>query len=314
VTPDPDLAALADALAGVGRLVRDAVLATAPSPSDRDVVRREGGDDIFGLDVRADEVLRRGFEHIGERWPGRLVMEGFDEPLAVGNRDGPWVFVADPIDGTRPWLAGKRSAWVLVGGGRSALTLEDLEVGAAVELPTRRARYGLVASAVRGAGVRAHDDDLAGERSPREVELRPRAGADLRRAYVTIARVSPGTKEVLGRFEDALLGGLETYDDQYLSSGGQLMGLATGADAAVLDPRPLAGAHLVAHPYDLAAVVVAREAGVVVEALPPGPLRVPLAPTTPVAWAGYANVGVAGALRAAWARASTHLTRPVPPG
>ena len=304
--PDPDLGALADALAAAGRHVRDAVLELAPSPDDHAVVRHEGGDDIFGLDVRADEALRREFESIGALWPGRLVMEGFDEPLAIGGGAGEWVFLADPIDGTRPWLAGKRSAWVLLGAGRSARTLEGLEVGAAVELPTRRARSGLVAVGVRGGGARAFEDDLH-DATTREVDLRPRAGSDLTRSYVTVASVSPGTKGVLGRFEDALLAGVETYEDQYLSSGGQLMGLATGSDAAVLDPRPLVGMHLVAHPYDLAALVVAREAGVVVEALPPGPLDGSLAPTTPVAWAGYANAEVAETLREAWALASVEL-------
>src|SRR5206468_4095986 len=117
------------------------------------------------------------------------------------------------------------------------------------------------------------------------------------RAWVTVARFSPGQKEVIGRFEDALLAGLEVYEDPYLCSGGQLMGLASGSDTAVLDPRPLFHAHFCAHPYDLAALVVARAAGVVVEALPPGPLDVPLDPNADVAWAGDANESVADASR-----------------
>ena len=88
MTPDPDLRALADALAEVGRRVRDTVLAAAPSPSDRNVVRHEGGDDIFGLDVRADEVLQTEFESIGARWPGHLVME------VAGGRSKGWLVMA----------------------------------------------------------------------------------------------------------------------------------------------------------------------------------------------------------------------------
>ncbi|OWY63389.1 hypothetical protein B7486_53380, partial [cyanobacterium TDX16] len=49
--------------------------------------------------------------------------------------------------------------------------------------------------------------------------------------------------------------------------------------------------------YDLAALVLARAAGVLVEALPPGPLHVPLDTDTPVAWAAYANEQVAARLR-----------------
>src|ERR1700730_1155781 len=146
----PDLHELAAALAEVGRGVRHAVLAPPPSPADAAIDRVAGGDDIFGVDARADVVLFRELNlRCGGRWPGRLVMEGCDEALAVG-AGGPWVYLADPVDGTRPWLAGKRSAWVLLGAGREAATLEDLEVGAAVEGPTRRARLGLGARATRG--------------------------------------------------------------------------------------------------------------------------------------------------------------------
>jgi hypothetical protein len=88
------------------------------------------------------------------------------------------------------------------------------------------------------------------------------------------------------------------------------MGLAGGSDVAVLDPRPLFSDELAAHPYDLAALVVARAAGVVVEALPPGPLDVPLVPDAPVAWAGYANPAVAERLRPA----EPIATRPTRPG
>jgi hypothetical protein len=281
----------------VGRTVRDAVLAGPRAPSDAEVSRVAGGDEVFGVDARADQVLLTGLvERCGDRWPGRLIMEGLDEPAASPIAAGPWVYLADPVDGTRPWLAGKRSAWVLLGAGRQAATLEDLEVGAAVELPTERARWARVAWAI-ATTTWAEDQDLAGLEAPRRVALRPRPDAGLRRAWVTVARFSPGQKGAIGAWEDELLAGLEVYEDPYLCSGGQLMGLASGQDAAVLDPRPLFGAALCAHPYDLAALVVARSCGVVVEALPPGPLTVPLDPAADVAWAGYANTGVAAKLR-----------------
>jgi hypothetical protein len=222
-------------------------------------------------------------------------MEGFDTPLPIGG-GGDWVYLVDPVDGTRPWLAGKRSAWILLGAGRGATTLEGLEVGAAVELPTPRARLARVAWAALGANPAAVDDDLTGGPS-RPVVLTPFAGADLHRSFVTVARFTPGTKEAIGRWEDELLAGLEVYEDPWLCSGGQLMNVASGNEAAVFDPRPLFGAALCAHPYDLAALVVARAAGVLVEALPPGRLDVALDPTADVAWAAYANAGVASRLR-----------------
>jgi hypothetical protein len=296
---------LAAALAEVGRAVRDAVRSGAVggvghdgSPDDHRVVRTEGGDDVFGVDARAEAALAAALAGLGARWPGTAVVEGHDEPVAVGDGTGPWRYLVDPVDGTRGLLAGKRSAWVLLGAGRHAATLEDLEVGAAVEIPTRRAAVGLVAHAARGGRPHAVDDDLAGRTSPpRPVELRPRGG-DLARRFVTVVRLAPGSHGPIGRWADAHLAGLEVYDDLVPCTGGYLVGLATGTDAAVLDPRPLlVPGHLAAHPYDLAALVVTRAAGAVVEALPPGPLRVPLDCTTDVAWAGYADAEVAARLR-----------------
>jgi hypothetical protein len=294
---DTDLDALARALSDVGRRVRDELLGVPAAPDDAAVVRAEGGDEVFGIDARADAaVLTELPARTGERWPGTLVMEGFADPLPVGDVTGPWRYLIDPVDGTRPWLAGKRSAWVLLGAGREARTLDDLEVGAAVELPTARARYARVAWARAGGGAHAVDDDRAGGPSV-PVTLQPRRSTELDRAYVTVARFDPGSKAAIGAFEDAVVAGWETYEDPYLCSGGQLMGLAVGEDAAVLDPRPLLGARFCAHPYDLAALVVARAAGVVVEALPPGPLVAPLSVHADVAWAGYANEAVAAQLR-----------------
>ena len=302
----------------MGRRVRD-VVRGGIAPDDHLVVRSEGGDDVFGVDARADvaliDELRR---RCGERWPGRLVIEGFDDAVTIGRPDGPWVYLADPVDGTRGHLAGTRSAWVLLGAGHAVTDLAALDVAAAVEIPTRRAALGTVARAA-GAHLVVTDDDLvapdpagtvhpadpadpadtqtAAARSVR-VELRPMVGAELSRRFVTVVRLLPGGHGRIGAFADRVLEGLEVYDDLYPCSGGQLMAVAGGAAAAVIDPRPLLhpeGFHT--HPYDLAALAVARAAGVVVEGLPPGRLNVPIDTGTPVAWAAYANHQVADLLR-----------------
>ncbi len=185
-----------------------------------------------------------------------------------------------------------------MGAGRHAQTLEDLEIGAAVEIPTRRAAVGLVAHAVVGGPAHAVDDDLTGAgRAPQPVALTPRGG-DLARRFVTVVRLAPGSHAPIGAWADQHLAGLEVYDDLVPCTGGYLVGLAAGNDAAVFDPRPLlVPGHLAAHPYDMACLVVTRAAGAIVEALPPGPLDIPLDCTTPVAWAGYADAEVAARLR-----------------
>jgi hypothetical protein len=292
-----DVSQLAAALATIGRRVRDAVRGVAAA-DDHEVVRTEGGDDIYGIDARAEEALATGLTELSRRWPGRAVVEGHDDEIVVGHREGPWVYLVDPVDGTRPLLAGKRSAWVLLGAGRGARTLEDLEVGAMVEIPTSRQALGRVAWAVRGGRPEAYDDDLVGGGPPVPVELCPRRDARIDHSFVTVVRLLPGDHERIGRWADRHLRGLRVWDDLVPCTGGYLAGLADGSDTAVLDPRPLLSpSTLAAHPYDLASLVVARAAGAVIEALPPGPLAVPIDTVTPVAWAGYANEDVAARLR-----------------
>jgi hypothetical protein len=291
-------AALAAALVGLGRRVRDVVRAELAVPTGGGlgaVVRHEGGDHVFGVDDLADSVITAGLAELTP-WAGTWAMEGFDRPLPVGDAAGPWRFLCDPLDGTRPLLADKRSAWVLIGAGRGATTLEELELSVVVEVPTRRARLATVAWADRDGRLVATDDDLVtGSSTP--VRLVPRAGAELDHSFVTVVRFAPGHGAVIGAWADAHLAGLTTFDDLVPCTGGQLMGLASGADAAVFDPRPvLAPGTMAAHPYDLAGLLVARAAGVVVEALPAGPLDVPLDVTTPVAWSGFANPQLAARL------------------
>jgi hypothetical protein len=65
-----DLDELAVTLAQVGRTVRDALLATAHAETDRRVVRRAGGDEIYGLDDRADQILVNELERRWGWWRG----------------------------------------------------------------------------------------------------------------------------------------------------------------------------------------------------------------------------------------------------
>jgi hypothetical protein len=298
--PGRDVAALARELVALGTEVRDAVRGTRRDDDGR-VVRSEGGDDVFGIDARADELLRAGLARLGDRWPGTVVMEGLDEPWRIGpsgGEPGPWRYLVDPLDGTRPLLAGKRSAWVLIGAGRGARTLEELELSVVVEVPTRRAALGLVAWAARDGHVDAHDEDLWAGGARRPARLHPQPDATVEHRFVTVVRFAPGFGAAIGAWSDRHLAGLTVFDDLVPCTAGQMLGLASGADTAVFDPRPLlAPGSLAAHPYDLAGLWVARAAGAVIEALPSGPLDVPLDVTTPVAWQGFANEAVAAALR-----------------
>ena len=97
-----------------------------------------------------------------------------------------------------------------------------------------------------------------------------------------IARFFPGARDELAAIdEEVVLGALgpvrpgkaHCFEDQYISSGGQLYELMAGHDRFVADLRPLLESMLAArglhlgiccHPYDLCTELIAREMGVVV--------------------------------------------------
>ena len=84
------------------------------------------------------------------------------------------------------------------------------------------------------------------------------------------------------------------FEDEYVSSGGQLHELATGRDRFVAELRPLvAPGALACHPYDVCTALVLEEAGGGVTEPWGGALDAPLDTTSPVAWVGYANRALA---------------------
>jgi hypothetical protein len=95
----------------------------------------------------------------------------------------------------------------------------------------------------------------------------------------------------------ARVGSREVFDDQYISSGGELHELIAGRDRFVADLRPLVDpAAFACHPYDVCTAMLLEEAGGVVTDPRGAPLDVPLDTTTPVAWVGYANPTLAARL------------------
>ena len=71
------------------------------------------------------------------------------------------------------------------------------------------------------------------------------------------------------------------FDDEYISSGGQLHELIAGRDRFVADLRPLVDPDAFAcHPYDICTAMLLEEAGGVVTDPRGAPLDVPLDTTT----------------------------------
>ena len=93
------------------------------------------------------------------------------------------------------------------------------------------------------------------------------------------------------------------FDDQYISTGGQIYELLVGHDRMVGDIRPRVFAKLgiesslTCHPYDICTELILREAGGIVESLEGKRLNAPLDTTTAVAWVGFANATLARQVR-----------------
>jgi len=266
-------------------------------------------DTIYAIDKVSEATVLAWFEASWpKRWPVELVMEGLEEshgavtfPRGTPVKQTVFKCILDPIDGTRGLMYDKRSAWSLaaLAPQRGPKTnLSDIVVAAMTELPTSKQGQADQLSAVRGRGVSAGRIDLATGRKSR-LRPRPSRARTVAHGFASFAKFFPPGKAWLAEREERLwreLGeGVEIFDDQYLSSGGQLYELLMGHDRFIADLRPLAfgrlgvGAALTCHPYDICTALIARELGCVVTAPDGRPLRVLLDTTSPVAWVGYAN-------------------------
>ena len=225
--------------------------------------------------------------------------------------------ILDPIDGTRSYMYDKRSAWSLAGLAVQRGTknhLGDIVVAAMTELPTSKQWRADQLSAVRGGGVIAEGVDVR-DGGRKKIRVRPSPAENFEHGFASLARFFPEGKGLLGAVEEQLWqelgvhgknGGQLVFDDQYISTGGQLHELIVGHDRMLGDLRPLAyaklgfsAATLCCHPYDICTALIAREAGCVIEAPEGGALNYPLDTTTPVAWMGYANARLARRVRPA---------------
>jgi fructose-1,6-bisphosphatase/inositol monophosphatase family enzyme len=299
-------------LRALGAFLRDSVVATRAAGADMATVAgATAADTIYAIDKATDQSLVGWFER---EWPAvRIVSEGLEHPVEVGAPEH--TVVVDTIDGTRGLMYDKRSAWVLAAVAPVRGTLRDVVAAAMTEIPTTRQWSSDRLSAVRGAGTWGERVDMrTGEGLP--LAVRPSSATTLDHGWASFAKFFPTGKALLARFEERLWGELygdrtdvPVFDDQYLSTGGQVAELALGRDRLVGDLRPLAFAELgietslACHPYDICTALVLEEAGGVVTDAWGGRLDAPLDTTTPVSWIGYANRRLADVVAPAVARA-----------
>jgi len=224
----------------------------------------EGGDVTFAIDADAEALLE---EFVAERAPTTAFYSedrGLVEPDSGGAEQ---VLVVDPIDGTRPALAGFEAACVSVALAPAdpEPTMGDVLVGCVMEI-----KSGARFLAVRGEGLES------------TAPVRLSATTELERLFWTYGfrgRPARPTVEVLGDLIDrSSVGGATfelgsaTYDmtrvltgqlDAYLEPGPRLIDEVPGTREEF---ERVGGGHVLNNsPYDLAAAALcARAAGAIV--------------------------------------------------
>lgn len=307
--------------------IRDTLIAARDAQAGSElaeVAEVTAADTIYRIDKVSESAIFAWFEsHWPAEWPVELVMEGIEGIEAPTFPRGTPVdrtelkCILDPIDGTRSLMYDKRSAWMLSAlapqrGDRTDLA--DIVVAAMSELPTSKHWAADQISGVRGcgpSGLVAERVDIRGGSRTR-LEVRPSQATDFRHGFAALSRFFPEGKAMIAQVEERLwdtLYGLGRsaspliFEDQYISTGGQMYELLIGHDRMLGDLRPLVfrsigfGSALVCHPYDICTAMLLEEAGGVIETPDGAPLRAPLDTTSPVAWMGYANPTLAEQVR-----------------
>jgi myo-inositol-1(or 4)-monophosphatase len=222
----------------------------------------EGGDVTFAIDERAETRMER---FLAERAPGVAFYSEDRGMVSTSGGEAEWVLVVDPIDGTRPALAGLESCCVSVAAAPLAgePTIGDVSAGVIVEI-----KSGVAFVAERGGGV----------------EPAPALSANtaIERMFWTYGfrgRPARALVEVLAELIDASSVGGATFD--LGSATFDMTRILTGQLDAYVEPGPRivdevpggredfervgGGAVLNNSPYDLAAAVLClTEAGAVV--------------------------------------------------
>jgi fructose-1,6-bisphosphatase/inositol monophosphatase family enzyme len=338
--PAAPIAALLEPIRTLHDRIRDAVVAacervqtvqderalalTGQAEADGDDLARivddrdDEGDTIYAVDRVSEEVLIHFFDtEIATRWPIVLIAEGLPGgqlrlPRGTADSDALWRIIVDPIDGTRGLMYQKRSGWILTGVARNrgpSTSLADIELAVQTEIPLVKQHLCDAVWAQRGGGAHAERlNRLTGERHP--LTLRPSRAATIAHGFAMISRFFPGARAELAAIDEEIVhatlgpvrpGKAQCFEDQYISTGGQLYELMAGRDRFVADLRPLMEALLArrglslgicCHPYDLCTELIARELGVIVTDEHGQPLRAPLDIDANVTWAGYANAQI----------------------
>ena len=314
-------------LCELGAFVRDHVISLRSTVEPEQLSSVSGvseSDTIYLIDKFSEESLLEWFSN---SWPDdlpiELIAEGLEDQAPVlfpeghSLEDTLFKIVIDPIDGTRELMYDKRSAWVIAGVAPQKFgnnRVSDIEVAMITELPTSKQRISDQISGCKGCGrsglVSLRLDLDGGEQSA--FRLNPSSAKTLEHGVAGFVKFFPEAKELMARIETDLWKRLGYYgnskshvifDDQYISTAGQMYELIVGHYRFYGDIRPEALSSigvpesLTCHPYDVGAGLLLIEAGCIYESPWGGEVDAPIDTVTPVSWVGYANEELASIIK-----------------
>ncbi|MCB0865148.1 MAG: hypothetical protein KDB58_05505 [Solirubrobacterales bacterium] len=257
---------LADLVTGLASELREEVLPELGRAAGREHSGDgAGGDVTFAIDERAEARME---EFLAERAPD-VAFYSEDRGMVMPGEEARWVLVVDPIDGTRPAMAGLESACVSVaaapmrGAKGDGPTMADVAVGCVVEI-----KSGERFLAVRGEGVEPAPALSRETRIERMLWTYGFRGRPVVPTAIVIEELIDSSSVSGGTFDL----GSATYDmtrlvtgqlDAYVEPGPRMIDEVPSVRAEF--ERVGRGAILNNSPYDLAAAaLILEEAGAVV--------------------------------------------------
>ena len=282
------------------------------------------GDVSYNIDIASEEMIEHFFSCNPIEGGIVVISEGSGKqvyPAAINERDARYRLLIDPIDGTREIMYNKRSAWVItaVANNRGESTnLSDVFLSVQTELPVKKQTLASFVYAEKGCGAWEEIWDIGSRKQTAKAErLQPSRSKNIDHGYAVFSNYFPGVRDVISLFADTVLSkvGIDAqndkalvFDDQYISSGGQIYLLASGAYRFAADIRPALsrvstergiGLALCCHPYDIGGLLIFLEAGGIMTDLAGHDITYPIDTQTRCGWLAYANSDIRKLMEAA---------------
>ena len=277
-----------------------------------DEVKVSPADIIYQIDIEAEEVIVSFLEERASDFGGIILLaEGIGEndlsvyPKGLSSHQAKVKVICDPIDGSRGLMFAKRPAFFLAAAGPvSALTLGEMDSSVMVEIPIPKQTEWDILSTTRNGELLVERVTNVGLK---KIKTQVSTKKSVEGGFLSLAKYCYPGKALIAEIEESLLDKifvdrkdcfLPVFDDQYISSGGQMYELIVGHDCMVGDFRAKMYKALakkgvasgqVCHTYDLAGLLVAQKAGVIITDADGGEFDSSLEMTKPVDWLAYAS-------------------------